>query len=338
MEETPRDSIKFVLATFDDGKNNHYYDSTFNLRVPFKPNRNGVYRFEMNEVFFKNNEPTLRKDVDWYEVNIHMNPKKDAATGKYVEGDVYKVRYTVTRDIYSYPDAKNYEKLLDVMRGKFYNSNTDRNPDKITAADSYLRRTPIAQLDKKFSTSIKLYASQDGTFTGKDEDKEYDKNIGFKTCMRMEITIKEQGTHGAGDPQISDVHHISLTYSSNFCYLFNSLRADYIGTPTKASTANQKAANFDFYNLRTCGAYIYIVDTNVNADVKTYNANNQAYNIVAYTYNYSDVHNTPVQCQSTMTGTVADLSNFRIRVLNDQWELVPILEPVSVLCTISNSD
>ena len=335
MEETPRDSIKFVLATFDDGKNNHYYDSTFNLRVPFKPNRNGVYRFEMNEVFFKNNEPTLRKDVDWYEVNIHMNDDK-----------VYKVRYTVTRDIYSYPDTKNFEKLLDVMRGKYYNEDTDRSSDKITAADSYLRRTPIADLDKKFSTSIKLYGSYDGTFTGKDsvtgkyEKEEYITNTGFKTCMRMEITIEEEGDHTDTDktPQISNVHHISLTYSSNFCYLFNSLRADYIGTPTKASAANQKAANFDFYNLRTCGAYIYIVDTNVNADVKTYNANNQAYNIVAYTYNYSDVHNTPVQCQSTMTGTVADLSNFRIRVLNDQWELVPILEPVSVLCTISNSD
>ena len=156
--------------------------------------------------------------------------------------------------------------------------------------------------------------------------------------MRMEISITEEGTHGADDPKIEDVHHISLTYSSNFCYLFNSLRADYIGTPTKASAAGQKAANFDFYNLRISGAYIYVVDTNVNADVKTYNANNQAYNILAYTYNYSHVHNTPVQCQSTMTGTVADLSNFRIRILNDQWELVPILEPVSVLFTISNSD
>lgn len=337
MEETPRDSIKFVLATFDDGKNNHYYDSTFNLRVPFKPNRNGVYRFEMNEVFFKNNEPTLRKDVDWYEVNIHMNPKKDA-TGKYVEGGVYKVRYTVTRDIYSYSKAENFHKLLDVMRGKFYNSNTDRSSNSQTAENSYLRRTPKAKLDKKFSAFINLYGSEDGSFTGIGENNEYSDSTGFKTCMRMKITIHEQGTHGAADPKISDVHHISLTYSSNFCYLFNSLRADYIGTPTKASAANQKAANFDFYNLRICGAYIYVVDTNVNADVKTYNANNQAYNIVAYTYNYSDVHNTPVQCQSTMTGTVADLSNFRIRVLNDQWELVPILEPVSVLCTISNSD
>ena len=335
MEETPRDSIKFVLATFDDGKNNHYYDSTFNLRVPFKPNRNGVYRFEMNEVFFKNNEPTLRKDVDWYEVNIHMNDDK-----------VYKVRYTVTRDIYSYPDANNHEKLISVMKGRFYNSDDDRSDEykegavtvKNTAENTYLRRTPKAQLDKKFSTSIKLYGSQDGTFTGKEESEEYTLKSGFKTCMRMEISIKEEGTHGANDPKISDVHHISLTYSSNFCYLFNSLRADYIGTPTKAPAANQKAANFDFYNLRINGAYIYVVDTNVNADVKTYNANNQAYNILAYTYNYSSVHNTPVQCQSTMTGTVADLSNFRIRVLNDQWELVPILEPVSVLCTISNSD
>lgn len=336
MEETPRDSIKFVLATFDDGKNNHYYDSTFNLRVPFKPNRNGVYRFEMNEVFFKNNEPTLRKDVDWYEVNIHMNPKLNATTGKYVE-DVYKVRYTVTRDIYSYSKAENFHKLLDVMRGKFYNSNVDRT-GTISKDKAYLRRTPIADLDKKFTTSIELFGSEDGSFTGIGENNQYSDDTGFKTCMRMKITILEQGTHGADDPKITDVHHISLTYSSNFCYLFNSLRTDYIGASIKASATNQKAANFDFYNLRINGAYIYVADTNVNADVKTYNANNQAYNIVAYTYNYSDVHNTPVQCQSTMTGTVADLSNFRIRILNDQWELVPILEPVSVLFTISNSD
>lgn len=327
MEEGNTPPVKFVLATFDDGKNNHYYDSTFNLRVPFKPNRNGVYRFEMNEVFFKNNEPTLRKDVDWYEVNIHMN-----------NGDVYKVRYTITRDIYSYPDAPNYKKLLEVMRGKFYNSDADRSSNTQTAQNSYLRRTPIADLDKKFWASIKLYGSEDGSFTGTGENNEYSSDVGFKTCMRMQVYIGQQGTHGADDPKITDVHHISLTYSSNFCYLFNSLRADYIGTSVKASAANQRAANFDFYNLRISGAYIYVADTNVNADVKTYNANNQAYNILAYTYNYSSIHNSPVQCQSTMTGTVADLSNFRIRILNDQWELVPILEPVSVLFTISNSD
>lgn len=328
MEETPINSIKYVLATYDDNKNNHYYDSTFNLRVPFKPNRNGSYRLEMNEIMFKNNEPTLRKDIDWYEVQIHMN-----------NGDVYKVRYTITKDIYSYPDAPNYKKLLDVMRGKFYNSDADRGSNTLNAQNTYLKRTPIADLDGKFWASIKLFGSEDGTFTGAGETNEYSSDVGFKTCMRMNIFIGEQGDHtAAGAPHLQDVHHIGLKYTSNFCYLFNSLKEEYVGTSIKATAADQKAANFDFYNLRICGAYIYIADTNINSDVKTYNSNNQAYNIVAYSYNYASTHNTPIQCNSTMSGTIADLSNFRVRILNDQWELVPLLEPVSILLTVSNSD
>lgn len=67
MEASTAQACKFILLTYEDGKTNHYYDSTFRLRPPFKPNANGQYSITINECLFQNNEPTLSKG-DWFEI------------------------------------------------------------------------------------------------------------------------------------------------------------------------------------------------------------------------------------------------------------------------------
>ena len=285
MQETPSKSIKILLTTFEDGGNNHYSDSTFNLRIPFKPNRNGAYRVEFNEVMFKNNEETLRKDIDYYEFNIYMNNQT-----------VYKVRYTMNSDIYNY--VNKHEQLISIMKGE----------------TTYLTKTQSGAAD----VTITLYGeSKTAAFSSKS----------FDTTMTMRATISGNGV------TLANIEKVTMKYSSNFAYLFNNLTAEYVGS--KQSNSNY---DFSFINLRLGGAYVYVIDTSVNADVKTYNAVNQAYNVMAMSYNYAETHNSVIQCNSTMTGTTNDLSNFRFRVLNDQWEPVNIKQPCYAQITVSNSD
>ena len=73
MEYSARQAVKYILTTYNDGKTNKLYDSTFRLRPPFKPNSNGQYKVTINECLFLNNEPTLMKDVDYMEFIITMN-------------------------------------------------------------------------------------------------------------------------------------------------------------------------------------------------------------------------------------------------------------------------
>lgn len=283
MQETPSKSIKILLTTFEDGGNNHYSDSTFNLRIPFKPNRNGAYRVEFNEVMFKNNEETLRKDIDYYEFNIYMNNQT-----------VYKVRYTMKSDIYNYKDEQ--KQLISIMKGE----------------TTYLTKTQSGAAD----VTITLY--------GDSKTAEFSSGS-FDITMTMRAAIS--GVTAA------NIEKVTMKYSSNFAYLFNNLTAEYVG-----SKQSNSSYDFSFINLRLGGAYVYVIDTSVNADVKTYNAVNQAYNVMAMSYNYAETHNSVIQCNSTMTGTTNDLSNFRFRVLNDQWEPVNIKQPCYAQITVSNSD
>lgn len=294
MQETPSKSIKILLTTFEDGGNNHYSDSTFNLRIPFKPNRNGAYRVEFNEVMFKNNEETLRKDIDYYEFNIYaMEPILVTDPVQYQQV-VYKVRYTMKSDIYNYKNE--HSQLISIMKGE----------------TTYLTKTQSGAAD----VAITLLNSESAAFS----------STTFDTTMTMRAAI-------SGVAPAANIEKVTMKYSSNFAYLFNNLTAEYVGS--KQSDSNY---DFSFINLRLGGAYVYVIDTSVNADVKTYNAVNQAYNVMAMSYNYAETHNSVIQCNSTMTGTTNDLSNFRFRVLNDQWEPVNIKQPCYAQITVSNSD
>ena len=87
MEYTTTRACKFILTTYDDGKNNKFYDSTFRIRPPFAPNSNGQYKITINECLFNNNEPTLIKDEDYFEIEIDYN------------GTIRTERFKVIKDI-----------------------------------------------------------------------------------------------------------------------------------------------------------------------------------------------------------------------------------------------
>ena len=91
MEYSTRQAVKYILTTYNDGKTNKLYDSTFRLRPPFKPNSNGQYKITINECLFQNNEPTLMKDVDYMEFSIYKT-----------DGSKIINRFTITEDIFTF--------------------------------------------------------------------------------------------------------------------------------------------------------------------------------------------------------------------------------------------
>ena len=96
---------------------------------------------------------------------------------------------------------------------------------------------------------------------------------------------------------------------------------------------------FQFCNLRIGGPYLYILDMpTLKADVMTMNELNQSYNITGMVKNTADNHNENIQFISSMEGWVNSLSNFRVRLLNDEFQPVKIRSPLSVQFTISNAD
>ena len=96
---------------------------------------------------------------------------------------------------------------------------------------------------------------------------------------------------------------------------------------------------FNFVNPRFCGAYIYLVDTSpLQSEMTTLNANNQAYNITCLSYNSSNYHGMVIQGSSSMRTKTKDLSNLRIRLFNDQFDLVKINEPLYIQLTVTNDE
>ena len=81
MEASTCQACVFILTTYDDGERNKFNDSTFRLRVPFKPNANKQYKVTINECLFHNNEPLLKKDEDYLLFTFHG----DFPRGPYVE-------------------------------------------------------------------------------------------------------------------------------------------------------------------------------------------------------------------------------------------------------------
>lgn len=101
MESTTSKACKYILTTYEDGNTNHFYDSTFHLRVPFKPNNAGQYKVTINECLFRNDEPTLRKG-DYYEFIVD-------------DGTVHTCRFTAKRDIYVYGSG-NEDRVTDMLK------------------------------------------------------------------------------------------------------------------------------------------------------------------------------------------------------------------------------
>lgn len=122
MEATTAQACKFILTTYEDGKTNKFHDSTFRLRPPFKPNANGQYKVTINECLFNNNEPTLRKNVDYFEFITTYN-----------DNSKFTDRYTINKDIFTQSD-RDQKKILDIMKGITY---VDHTVSKVSAINLY---------------------------------------------------------------------------------------------------------------------------------------------------------------------------------------------------------
>ena len=140
MEASTAQACKYILLTFEDGKTNHYYDSTFRLRPPFKPNANGQYSITINECLFMNNEPTLAKG-DWFEIE-----------STYSDGTKYIDRYTIKYDVFTQTE-KDDIKIVSVLTGQ--NTYLDESGDgRVSEIKLY------DEEDNQYSTNPDTYRYQ----------------------------------------------------------------------------------------------------------------------------------------------------------------------------------
>lgn len=285
MEASIEQACKFILTTWDDGTNNKFYDSTFRLRPPFKPNGNHQYRVCINECLFKNDEPTLMKGVDWFEFIIYYNDNTPTT----------HARVNVDKDLYTFSDQTD-GLVIDILTLK--------------AGNGYV--TKPASVNQ-----VKLY----------DGENEYatsgSRYIGANATMEVYFN----------NP--NNVKAASIRYSTNYGYLLNNLReSEYKGE--EGVRDGNKVFRFPFYNLSRGGPVAYILKTPLKATVPTYNARNQAYNIVAAVRNSASFHNTIIEMPSSMEIVTSDLSNLRLELVNDQYEHVNIRGPLYIQITVSN--
>ena len=298
MEYSTRQAIKYILTTFNDGKTNKLYDSTFRLRPPFKPNSNGQYKITINECLFQNNEPTLMKDVDYLEFIVYMK-----------NGDYSDIKYMVNKDLYTFDDKS---KPLMLKYITFDHDSLKDYHFSFTVIDSKGTNRAVV-------TKISLYDSDDPDELLRDDY--YSQNI------KMSLKFSYSGT-----ATFADISKVVLKTSTNYSYLLNDLRTEIIGE----EDSTNECFNFYFHNLRLGGPYLYVLKTPLQATVPTYNSLNQGYNVVACTYNPNGYHNSNVQMCSSMEVVTNDLSNFRIELVNDQYEPIRINTPIYLQITVSN--
>lgn len=287
MEFTTTQACKFILMTYDDGKSNKFYDSTFRIRPPFRPNSNGQYKITINECLFNNNEETLIKNNDYIQFSIK------------IDDEIIIEKFVINKDIFT---------------------NNNRDDIKIINSLQYIPTNINNFLNKTINNNI---ISQIKIFD--ENDNEYgDYNSTLKSEVKMKISINSS-------INILNIESISMIYSTNYGYLLNNLRATEL-----TGIKNNDNFEFDFYNLRLGGPYLYLLKTPLLSIVPTYNENNQGYNVMACVYNTLGYHNQIIQMCSSMEVVANDLSNLRIELVNDQFEKINLKSPIYIQITISN--
>ena len=317
-------SRKVPLLTYESG-NNKYYDCSFTLRPTFKANSKGQYKITVNEALFNNTEPLINKD-DYIDFIIETDSNIS-----------YSYKINVKKDFYLYRQGgAEWENVILLLTGKLKETINDYEYSytKIirTKKDRDGKVLETYDIDdKSFSLKLKLI-NDDGTeFNGT--------NRGVNPLMYYDVynIVIPEGT----------VTSVKIHYSWGFVYILNNSN-NYILPieddnlkPSKPTEVPDWTGHylFEFCNLRLGGAYFYVIDMpTVKTDVMTMNENNQCYNIVGCTRNTADNHNENVQFISSMMGDIDNLSNFRVRLLNDNFEPVRIRSPLYIQITISNDD
>lgn len=300
---------KVPLLTYESG-NNKFYDCSFTLRPTFKANSKGQYKITVNEALFNNTEPFVNKD-DYIDFIVETDI-----------GRVFTYRIRVKKDYYLYRQGgAEWSAVITLLNG------TDSN------------YTEIQRLEKEkelsdgsiFTLDIKLRNDNGTECSGS--------NRGVNPLIYYDVSnvVIPEGT----------VTNVKIHYSWGFVYILNNSNnyilpiTDDNLKPALPATITSWTAHylFEFCNIRLGGAYFYIIDMpTVKTDVMTMNENNQCYNIVGCTRNTADNHNENVQFISSMMGDIDSLSNFRVRLLNDNFEPVRIRSPLYIQITISNED
>ena len=304
---------KVPLLTYESG-NNKFYDCSFTLRPTFKGNSKGQYKITVNEALFNNTEPFVNKD-DYIDFIVENDLNETFTYRIYLKKDYY---------LFKQGDAE-WSNVIMLLKGMLPNY-TDI---KRTKKDKTGKVTSVSSTD--FNLKVEL-RNDDGTdFNGT--------NRGVNPLMYYDISniVIPSG----------NVTNVKIHYSWGFVYILNNSN-NYILPITDDNLKPAKPASisswnghylFEFCNLRLGGAYFYVIDMpTVKTEVMTMNENNQCYNIVGCTRNTADNHNENVQFISSMMGDIDSLSNFRVRLLNDNFEPVRIRSPLYIQITISNED
>ena len=305
---------KVPLLTYESG-NNKFYDCSFTLRPTFKANSKGQYKITVNEALFNNTEPFINKD-DYIDFIVE--------TDLY---EIYTYRIRVKKDYYLYKQGgEEWKAVIKLLKGT-----NDKYTEIVRIKkDDKGKISNVSKTD--FDLNIDLINDDGSEFNGT--------NRGVNPLMYYDISKKVISSG-------SSITSVKINYSWGFVYILNNSN-NYIlpitddnlkpSLPSPMTSWNDHYL-FEFCNLRLGGAYFYVIDMpTVKTDVMTMNENNQCYNIVGCTRNTADNHNENVQFISSMMGDIDSLSNFRVRLLNDNFEPVRIRSPLYIQITISNED
>ena len=305
---------KVPLLTYESG-NNKFYDCSFTLRPTFKANSKGQYKITVNEALFNNTEPFVNKD-DYIDFIVETDL-----------GSIFTYRIYVKKDYYLYRQGcAEWSAVIKLLNG------TDSN------------YTEIRRLRKE----------KDGTISEISDGSIFTLHIELRNDNGTVLSASNRGVNPLIYYDVSNIKiptgtvtNVKIHYSWGFVYILNNSN-NYIlpitddnlkpALPDKITSWDDHYL-FEFCNIRLGGAYFYIIDMpTVKTDVMTMNENNQCYNIVGCTRNTADNHNENVQFISSMMGDIDSLSNFRVRLLNDNFEPVRIRSPLYIQITISNED
>lgn len=90
--------------------------------------------------------------------------------------------------------------------------------------------------------------------------------------------------------------------------------------------------------MRFCAPYLYLIDTSSLRSEMTINANSQSHNMTALSFNTKDDHDGIFQGSSPMGAETRDLSNLRIRLMNDQFDLAKIKTLLYIQLTVTDDE
>ena len=289
----------------------------------------------------------------------------------------FRLNVEVQQDIYTYRDTPNKTKIINIFNiseTNLYNgakSYDDKvflivklfcQNDRDTANDKeeyegyFIDDDGITQ--HKYTadmliSSLQLYQDDEKTLLNNGSENFVQRilySINFKYELDEHYFNSEYDEGENITNYEADISTPCFCCSDNFCYLINNLTYGLEATnpdkiydsETSKFINNNENGNyvryFNFYNFRLGGPYRYILICSADSEQKTMNDKNQEFNIVACSQNTSTYHNEPMNIQSTMRIKSNDLTNFRIELLDDQFNKIKLHCPVQYMLTIFNED